>query len=340
MNVMGLDATWLIFIGCLLGFAMLMAAAMHDWMSASEAPKESIKGRFEKLSRIQEELKNELPGIGGPSGEKKQESLLSKIDLRPLLAKYTGEVYFQKIDLDLVQAGLGGLKVSEFLIIRGIVTFILISLISLLSRNLAVGLVLGIPAWFLNVPVFMFLKGKRVTTFSNQLSPFLILVVNSLRAGQTFMQGADIASKESPEPIATEFKQVIKEVNLGLPVEQSMDNMLLRVPSEDLKIVVAAYTIQRKVGGNLATILETTAETIRDRIRIQGQIDVLTTQGKLSGVVVGGLPFAIAGIMLLLKPEMMVPFFENIMGQIMVGIAFVLLLFGVLTIWKIVSIDI
>lgn len=339
MNVMGLDATGLILIICLFGFALLITAIFYDWMSGSSAPQESIKGRFEKLSRIQEELKNELPGLN-EDREKKKESLFSRIDLRPFLARYTGEAYFQKIDLDLVQAGFGGLKVSEFLIIRGIITVIIMFICALVSKNLIVGLVIGLPAWFLNVPIFMFLKSKRVTTFSNQLSPFLILVVNSLRAGQTFMQGADIASKESPDPIAVEFRQVIKEVNLGLPVEQSMDNMLLRVPCEDLKIVVAAYTIQRKVGGNLATILETTAETIRDRIRIQGQIDVLTTQGKLSGLVVGGLPFAIAGIMCVLRPEMMFPFFTDIVGKILIGIAFVLLLFGILTIWKIISIDI
>lgn len=335
---MTLDPMWIGLVILVVGFCVVVALTIGAIISSRNAQPESMKGRLEKLTKLQEELKNELPAQMG--GVKPKKSLLSRIDLRPLLAKYTGEGYFQKMDLDLIQAGLGNVKVSEFIMIRSVVTFIGIAGFTLLSKNLMVGLVAGIPCWFSYYPLFYFLKQSRVTRFSNQLSAFLILIVNSLRAGQTFMQGADIASSESPDPIAAEFKQVIKEVNLGLPVEQSMDNMLVRVPSEDLKIVVAAYTIQRKVGGNLATILETTADTVRERIRIQGQINVLTTQGKLSGVVVGALPFAIGGIVTLLQPQLMMPFFADIVGKVLIGIALLLLTLGVIVIWNIVSIDI
>ena len=104
-----------------------------------------------------------------------------------------------------------------------------------------------------------------------------------LRSGQTFLQGVEIASKESPNPIGMEFRLLLKETNLGIPVETAFANMLLRVPSEDLKIVMSAFSIQRNVGGNLADIMDQVAAMIRQRIQIQGQIKVLTTQGKLSG---------------------------------------------------------
>ncbi|MEO0454913.1 MAG: type II secretion system F family protein, partial [Verrucomicrobiota bacterium] len=172
------------------------------------------------------------------------------------------------------------------------------------------------------------------------LADFLILIVNSLRAGQTFMQGCSVAVVESPNPISTEFKQVIKEVNLGMPEQESMENMLTRVPSEELKIVVSAYIIQRKVGGNLAEILDTTAETIRERIKIQGQISVLTTQGKLSGSLVGALPFVLGFILAGLNPQYMAPLISTIPGYVCIGIVVVLQSIGAFAIWRIVDIEI
>ncbi len=119
-----------------------------------------------------------------------------------------------------------------------------------------------------------------------------------------------------------------------------MQNMLVRVPNEELKIVVSAYIIQRKVGGNLAEILETTAETIRERIKIQGQIKVLTTQGKLSGVLVGGLPIVLGFILVGLNPEYMAPLISTLPGYVCIGLAAVMQGIGAFAIYKIVDIKI
>lgn len=296
-----------------------------------------MTARVERLSRLSESLKQELSVEAG--GIRKPQSLLSRIDLRPSLSRWTGEAYFQELELSLAQADIP-LRVSEFLVLRGALVFMGMMLMVILTKSFAIALLSIIPLALLHKPIIAFKKKKRVNKFSDQLAPFLILVVNSLRAGQTFMQGAEIAAKESPDPIAIEFKQVLKEINLGIPVENAMDNMLIRVPSEDLKIVVAAYTIQRKVGGNLAEIFNTTAETVRERIRIQGQINTLTTQGKLSGVIVAVIPIVIAVIMSFMQPAMMHSFFGSLFGKICIGVVLIMETIGALAIKKIVSIEI
>lgn len=300
-------------------------------MSKSDSPQtHSVSERVERL-KVPEDLKKELSS----QQKKEKTSIFSKVNLKPI----TGEAYINSLEKKLAQADIP-LRVSEFLIIRFILVFIGMMVVLVVSKNLIVTLLSAIPFLIFHIPLLNWKRKRRVQRFGNQLAAFLILVVNSLRAGQTFMQGAEIAAKESPDPISSEFLQVLKEVNLGMPVETSMDNLLTRVPSEDLKIVVAAYTIQRKVGGNLATIFETTAATIRERIRIQGQINTLTTQGKLSGVIVALIPFIIAGIISVLMPKMMGDFVASLVGKGCIGVALVMQVIGALAIKKIVSIEI
>jgi tight adherence protein B len=297
-----------------------------------------VSSRVAKLTQLPQDLQAELQTARQLESTVRQ-GLFSKIDLKPLLGRFTGEGYFEKLERDLAQADLK-LRPSEFLILRfGVFLFAFFAGVIVL-QGLFWGFLVAFPFLFLHAPVINFLKKRRVERFGIQLAEFLILIVNSLRAGQTFMQGCAVATKESPDPIAMEFKQVIKEVNLGLPEAEALENMLLRVPSEDLKIVVSGYTIQRKVGGNLAEIFETTAATIRERVRIHGQIATLTTQGKLSGLLVGSIPFfigfAIAGI----NPEYFEPMLQPPWGYALIGLALVMQGMGALMIKKIVTIEV
>lgn len=315
-------------------FAMLLGGTS----GGPSKKKGNIVTRVERLSHLSEELRAEIPD--SPVEVQEDKSLLGKVDLRSTLGKFTGEALFNGIEKDLARADIP-LRVAEALAIWVVfILFVFAVTLFFTSGNLLISILAALPAAFIHIPILSWRKKARVDKFSNQLAEFLILVVNSLRAGQTFMQGSEVAAKESPEPIAGEFLQVLKEVNLGIPVETSMDNMLERVPSEDLKIVVAAYTIQRKVGGNLATIFETTAGTIRERIRIKGQINTLTTQGKLSGVVVGVVPFVIVGLMTFMEPDMMFSFWEATAGKIAVGFALLLQGIGAFAIKKIVDIEV
>ena len=188
------------------------------------------------------------------------------------------------------------LKPGEFLAVRTAAVIVAFFAAVLVFHNFYVALAVGGVASFLHIPILALKRSMRVNKFVLQLAEFLILITNSLRAGQTFLQGVDIASKDSPNPIGMEFRLLLKETNLGIPVETAFKNMLIRVPSEDLKIVMSAFSIQRNVGGNLADIMDQVAAMIRQRIAIQGQIKVLTTQGKLSGAIVGLLPIGLGAV--------------------------------------------
>lgn len=320
-------ATWVV-VGL---FFLTAVMAIGSYVSGGETTK--MKSRVERLTRLPEGLEAEL------DPKQSRKSLLSSVDLRSSLGKFAGESYFENLEKQLAQADIK-LRASEFIVVRLAVFVFAIGLFIILMKSLLLAVLCALPFLVLHKPVLNFLKGRRINRFSNQMAEFLILIVNSLRAGQTFMQGCSVAAAESPEPIATEFKQVIKEVNLGMPEDEAMENLLIRVPSEDLKIVVSAYSIQRRVGGNLAEILEKTAATIRERIKIHGQIKTLTTQGKLSGVLVGGMPFVIAFAITGINPNYMKPLFTPPWGYTLIGIALFMQLLGAIVIKKIVTIEV
>jgi len=154
-------------------------------------------------------------------------------------------------------------------------------------------------------------KSGRLGAFNKQLPDTITLLANGLRAGSSFLQAVELVVRESRPPISTEFQRVIREVNLGLPFEAAMENMVRRVRSEDLELMATAINIQHTVGGNLAEILDSIAFTIRERVRIKGEIRTLTAQQRLSGYVVGLLPIALAGFLFLAAPHFMDPMFAN-----------------------------
>jgi len=170
------------------------------------------------------------------------------------------------------------------------------------------------------------------------LGDALGLVANSLRTGYGFMQALDMVSREMPAPIAPEFGRVLKEMNLGLSTEDAMSNLTTRVNSDDLNLVITAVLIQRQVGGNLAEVLDNIANTIRERVKLKGEVQTLTAQGRISGMIIGGLPFALGVFIYVINPGYMQVLFTNPMGKIVLGVAFVSQVFGMLIIRKIVDI--
>jgi len=146
---------------------------------------------------------------------------------------------------------------------------------------------------------------KRMRTFDNQLSDTLNLWVNALRSGYSVLQGMETIATELPPPVSREFERVVQEVRLGLSLEKSLDNMYRRVPSEDLDLVITAVNIQREVGGNLAEVLDSISHTIRERVRIKGEIRTLTAQGRISGWIISILPVILSGILYVINPDYM-----------------------------------
>jgi tight adherence protein B len=201
------------------------------------------------------------------------------------------------------------------------------------------------------LPMYVgFAASKRIDTFNNQLGDTLNLWVNALKSGYSVLQAMETIATELPPPVSKEFERVVQEVRLGLSMEQSLDNMLRRVPSDDLDLVVTAVNIQREVGGNLAEVLDSISFTIRERVRIKGEIQTLTAQGRISGTIISLLPVALGFLLFLINPTyiselwvMEPPFIIPQVfpcGWLVIGIGVTMIVIGGLAIRKIVDIEI
>lgn len=186
-------------------------------------------------------------------------------------------------------------------------------------------------------------QSQRLVRFNDQLADMLNLMVNGLRAGYSTMQAMEAVSREMPAPISDEFRRVVQEMQLGLPMERSLDNLLRRIPSDDLDLVIAAMNVQREVGGNLAEILDTISHTIRERVRIKGEIRVLTSQVMYSGKFLAMMPLLIAGALFLLNKPYMMQFFNpetRLIGIPMLIVGGLMILAGYFVMTRIATIDV
>ncbi len=184
-------------------------------------------------------------------------------------------------------------------------------------------------------------QGKRLRKFSDQLPDMLNLMVNGLRAGYSTMQAMEAVSREMPPPICDEFRRVVQEMQLGLPMDKALDNLIRRIPSEDLDFVITAVNVQREVGGPLAEILDTIAFTIRERIRIKGEIRVMTSQVVMSGRILSAVPFVVFVILWFINQEYMGEFFNNILcGGSALVVGLLMIAIGYFVMMKIADIEV
>lgn len=165
-------------------------------------------------------------------------------------------------------------------------------------------------------------------------------IVGALRAGFSFPQALKSVAEESSSPMKEEMELVLKEMQYGVTIEESLNKLKERMPSEDLNLMVQAILIQRQVGGNLATVLDQIANTIRERIKIHGQIKTLTAQGRMSGMVVALLPVILGGFLLVIEPNYMSVMFSNPIGLLLLGVGAVSCLIGFVFITKITAIEV
>jgi len=181
---------------------------------------------------------------------------------------------------------------------------------------------------------------KRKRMFDNQLGPAVLSISNGVKAGYTFAQAIDLVGKNAPAPMGIELMRVTREVQLGLSIQEALGHMVTRNESDDLRLMLTAVQIQQQVGGNLASILDTIEFTIRERVRIKGEIRTLTGQARASGWILIILPFALAGILQVIAPTYFGPMFKSGLGQGMLGLAGFSLLCGYGIIQKIVNIKV
>ncbi|MEI6085168.1 MAG: type II secretion system F family protein [Verrucomicrobiota bacterium] len=255
------------------------------------------------------------------AGIEAEAALATDVEMQPVgglqgaVNTVMGRGYLKKIEDGLVQADVP-MKAFEYVLARLVLggLGVIVSLFLLpdphnptiqLLRTVAIGSL----GFFTPAIWVKFHKRRRRNKFVSQLADALMLLTNSLRSGYGFLKGLELVAKEMSDPISKELNRMLREINLGATVEQALLNLGRRVNSQDLDIVISAYLIQKDVGGNLTEIMEKVAETIRERIKIHGDIRVLTAQGRLSGLIVGLLPVALFIFFLFNTPDYFAPMF-------------------------------
>lgn len=246
--------------------------------------------------------------------------------------------YRERMDKSLVRGDIP-LRAEEMLFIIFLSVFFTFSMSVAFTRRIGVSIIMGVIVLLLFRVVIKNKEQKRLMKINEQLSDAIDMMSGSLRAGYSFTQAMENTGKEMPLPISKEFLKVIKEIELGLPVEKGLENLLDRVPSEDLELLITAVMIQRQIGGNLAEILDNISGTIRQRINLKGEVKTLTAQGRISGWIIGLLPLIFMLIMFLLNPSYIKILFTDRFGLAMLGMGVIGEVIGIALIKKIINIQ-
>lgn len=180
----------------------------------------------------------------------------------------------------------------------------------------------------------------RAESLEAQLPEALTLIGNSLKAGFGLLQSLSLAAEQLDHPISTELRQTVHETNVGSSMDEAFVQLSERCESYDLDLVVTAILVQRSAGGNLSEILGNVAETMRERVRIRGEIQTLTAQQRMTGIVIGLLPAAVGGLFFLVSPEYVTVLFTETIGNVMLGLAVLLEAVGIIIIRRILSIEV
>ncbi len=249
----------------------------------------------------------------------------------------------QSISRDLARADLK-LRVSEYILLIILSVAGVGGIAWYLGGRSPISLVIGAVIGFL-IPGFYVrsAQNKRLRRFDDQLADMLNLVVNGLRAGYSTMQALETVAKELPPPVSDEFRRVVQEMQLGITMERALDNLFRRIPSNDLDLVITAMNVQREVGGNLAEILDTISHTIRERVRIKGEIRVMVSQVTTSGKLLSVLPLVLALALYFLNRSYMMNFFNKDtrwLGIPALILAAVIIVIGYYSMQKIADIEI
>jgi tight adherence protein B len=230
--------------------------------------------------------------------------------------RVAGSSFGENVSRDLARADLK-LKPGEYIALMAISALFVGGVVWWLGGGLTnqfailFGIVGGVAGLFIPRFYVKSQQSKRLVKFNEQLGDMLNLMVNGLRAGFSIMQAMESISKELPAPISDEFRRVVQEIQLGVTMQQALDNLLRRIPSDDLDLVITAINVQREVGGNLSEILDTISYTIRERVRIKGEIRVLTTQVMYSGRFLSILPMLVLAVLYVMNRPYMMEFFSE-----------------------------
>lgn len=258
---------------------------------------ESLRSRLDALAPV-----SAVPAISAPKIQPERKARFPLARWLPRLS--IGQTFSASVTKELARANLP-LTISEYVLMNlgsGVLCFLLLLIATrqllFALPGLAVGLML--PRLYVRQK-----QAKRLQTFQEQLPDILTLLVGSLRSGYGLTIAMDNVAKQMPPPASEEFSRVVHEIGLGVSITQALSNLVQRVPSDDLDLVVIAIAIQYETGGNLAMILETITSTIRERVRLKGQLRVLTAQQSLQRYILTAMPFVLGVVIYMLNPQYM-----------------------------------
>lgn len=302
-----------------------------------------VQTRIDNLDKIDEEF-SLIGDVDETDGDERKGSALAdgRKLLDPLNERLAEGKFGQKWRKQLARANLK-LTVAEFAVLHiiSMAGFFTVGYLVLFPGDAIFSVAAGFIGFFAPRIYVGRTVGQRLIAFETQLPDTLGLWVNALRSGYSVLQAMEAIAKDAPEPTRTEFQRVVQEVQLGIDVPDALDHLLERVESEDLDLVITAVNIQREVGGNLAEILEVIGMTIRERIKLKGEIRVLTSQGRITGYLISFLPIGLAMFLNVANPGYMGQMFEDRMcGWPMIGAGLALIGIGSAIIQKIIDIDI
>lgn len=278
----------------------------------------------------------------GSAGEEASRSIVTEWMNRRVASSSMGD----RVARELARADLK-FKVVEYYAMIFMSTAVVAVLAYLIQPLAASPIIGGIVGFF--IPRFYVKRQQviRLNKFNDQLADMLNLMVNGLRAGYSVMQALEAVSRELPAPISDEFRRVVQEMQIGISMEKALENLLRRIPSEDLDFVVTAVNVQREVGGNLAEILDTISFTIRERVRIKGEIRIMTAQVRTSGAVLSLIPVFLGIALWFISPEYIGTFFQAtpatpqpMCGIIAVGTIIGMIIAGYFVMQKIADIEV
>jgi tight adherence protein B len=315
-----------------LTFLIVMVIVLGVWMVASGDNKQEVVRR-----RMEAVRKAERRGDVSLGLKLARDEMLSSVPaVHRLMQHWQWSVRLQE---RIAQAGLK-MKAGKLILMSaclGLGTFLLIGLF---YPQFWVGLILGIAVTFVPYGVVSYLRQKRLQQFEEKFPEALDLLGRAVRAGHAFTTGLEMIARESPDPIASEFRTTFEEQNFGLPLRDALLNMTERIPSIDVRFFVTALLIQKETGGNLAEILDGLARVIRDRFRIYREVRVRTAQGRLTAGILIALPVFMMIVLMILNPTYMRVLFQDPKGSVILAVAGIMQVIGSLLIWKIIHIEV
>jgi tight adherence protein B len=239
---------------------------------------------------------------------------------------------------DLARAGLN-ITPAEYLLIR-IGAVALGALVGLFRFGVSIGpIILGLVGFIAPPLVMAFLQRRRQTMFNDQLTGMLQLLSNSLKTGYPVDRAIETVAAKSQPPVSTEFERVATEITLGTSIEDSLSALLLRINSPDLEFIVTAILLHIRVGGNLAEVLDTISDTLRDRLQTKRDMSVLTAQSRASATIITGLPILLALGLYVFVPGYFAPMTSTLIGYVLLGVAALLILIGNVLIQRMTTLD-